>query len=134
MYEVVYDDMKTEDYEDHVERLTTPMITFSGNFGDNVELLAYSNAFGGEAGELQNIVKKIVKKNIIFDMGSDLHKQFKLEAGDALWYLTKVIMLMGYSLEEVMQANIKKLDARKLENDAQKQARSFTVHSSPFEL
>ena len=126
--------MSIPEYEDHVERLTTPMITFSSNFGDNVALLAYSNAFGGEAGELQNIVKKIVKKDVIFDMGSALRTKFKLEAGDALWYLTKVIMLMGYSLEEVMQANIRKLDARKLENDAQKQARSFTVHSSPFEL
>ena len=130
---LAWDGTGTEAYEDHVERLTAPMYKLNNNLSFNIDLLSFSNAFGGEAGELQNIVKKIVKKDAAFTPGSDLRDKFLLEAGDALWYLTKIVMLMGYSLEEVMQANIEKLDARKLNNDAQKQTRSFTVYPSPFE-
>lgn len=133
MDEVGCDSMGTETYEDHVARLTTPMIKLSENIVDNIELLAFSNAFGGEAGELQNIVKKIVKNDVLFSLDSDLPEKFLYEAGDVLWYLTKVIMLMGYSLDEVMQANIDKLDARKLTNDKQKTAQQYSFRTPPFE-
>lgn len=133
MDEVEFDGMGTEAYEDHVARLTTPMIKFSESLVENIELLAYSNAFGGEAGELQNIVKKIVKNDALQNGKSDLFDKFVLEAGDVLWYLTKLVLLMGYSLDDVMQINIGKLDARKLENDTQKSTQQFRVYPSPFE-
>lgn len=133
MDEVDFYSMETRAYEDHVARLTTPMFKLSETIVDNIELLAFSNAFGGEAGELQNIVKKIVKNDVLFSLDSDLPEKFLYEAGDVLWYLTKIIMLMGYSLDEVMQANIEKLDARKLTNDKQKKEQQYSVHTSPFE-
>ena len=88
-----------------------------------VEFLALSNAFGGEAGELQNIVKKIVRQNTFYT-DSDLHHAFVLEAGDALHYLISLIDFAGYSLEYVMNCNMSKLDARKQDqlDEAQKQA------------
>lgn len=35
-----------------------------------------------------------------------------LELGDALWYLTEAAVALGYSLEDVMEMNIKKLRKR----------------------
>lgn len=120
MDEVEFEEMSTEAYEDHVARLTTPMFQLNGNTLHNIEFVAYANAFGGEAGELQNVVKKMVKQDALYGdsfYDSDLPIMFLYEAGDALWYLTKLIMLAGYSLEEVMQANIEKLDARRMLNE-----------------
>ncbi len=77
-----------------------------------IEFLAVSNAFGGEAGELQNIVKKIVLKGVLCK-DHTLHDDFVLEAGDALHYLFSLIDLSGYSVEYIMACNVRKLDARK---------------------
>ena len=79
------------------------------------EFLAVSNAFGGEAGELQNIVKKIIRSGK-FCEPSDLEEKFVHEAGDALHYLISLIQLYGYTVEQVMTENIKKLEARKQAN------------------
>jgi NTP pyrophosphatase (non-canonical NTP hydrolase) len=78
------------------------------------EFLAISNAFGGEAGELQNIVKKIIRGEHFYST-SDLDEMFVLEAGDALHYLVSLITLFGYDVEFIMDANKKKLEARKQE-------------------
>lgn len=83
-----------------------------------LEFLAVSHAFGGEAGELQNVVKKIVKQGVFFEE-SDLHDMFILEAGDALHYLLSLIDLAGYDLEDVMIENMGKLDKRKQAHEAQ---------------
>lgn len=77
-----------------------------------LEFLALSNAFGGEAGELQNVVKKMVRNNL-FLIDSDLQTQFVHEAGDALHYLLSLITIAGYSPAFVMAENVKKLDERK---------------------
>lgn len=78
------------------------------------EFLAISNAFGGEAGELQNVVKKIIKGENFYET-TDLDQMFVHEAGDALHYLVSLITLYGYTVEDVMDANKRKLEARKLE-------------------
>lgn len=83
-----------------------------------LEFLAVANAFGGEAGELQNVVKKIIKANC-FLTDSDLHDKFVLEAGDALHYLLSLIDLAGYNVEYIMSCNVRKLDERKTRNEAQ---------------
>ena len=75
------------------------------------EVLALSNALGGECGELQNVVKKIISRNVFLEP-SDLHEQFVLEAGDTFWYLVRLIQKTGYTVEESMRANIQKLEAK----------------------
>lgn len=77
-----------------------------------MEVLGISNALGGECGELQNIIKKIVKNNAVFHGSDDLREKFVLEAGDVLHYLISLTSLMGYSLEEIMAKNVMKLDER----------------------
>lgn len=93
-----------------------------------LEFLAVANAFGGEAGELQNIVKKIIKADC-FLTNSELHDEFVLEAGDALHYLLSLIDLAGYNVEYIMACNVRKLDERKMRNEAQ--ANETVLSSTP---
>lgn len=67
------------------------------------------NALGlaGEAGE----VADLVKKSVYHQQGLDREKLIK-ELGDVCWYLTAICSGLGITLEEVAQANIKKLQAR----------------------
>lgn len=81
-----------------------------------LEFLAVSNAFGGEAGELQNICKKMIRGGSFEDI-TDLDSEFVLEAGDALHYLVSLIILAGYRPEFVMACNIEKLNERKRLNE-----------------
>lgn len=104
-------------FKDYVCYHRRPMVPSASalpyNKNVHIEALGISNAFGGEAGELQNIVKKLIKNEGIFSGSDDLHEKFVLEAGDALHYLVSLITLLGYSVEQVMAENITKLDARR---------------------
>jgi len=85
------------------------------------DFLALSNALGGEIGELQNVVKKILSKDQFLGaddpIGLALWNKFADEAGDALWYLFRLIDRAGYPIENIMQANIAKLTKRYKEGD-----------------
>jgi hypothetical protein len=87
------------------------------------EFLGVSNAFGGEAGELQNIVKKIIRSGTFYE-DCDLEEEFILEAGDALHYLISLITLFGYDVPFIMGKNIEKLEARKKAHLAQERVRA----------
>tara|TARA_Y100000034_G_C6907745_1_gene421797 strand:- start:2164 stop:2499 length:336 start_codon:yes stop_codon:yes gene_type:complete len=66
----------------------------------------------GEAGEIANKVKKIIrdKSGRIDDKTrSDLSK----ELGDVLWYLSTLASELGIELNDVAEDNIKKLYSRK---------------------
>ncbi|GGM94053.1 hypothetical protein GCM10007092_04190 [Thermus composti] len=66
----------------------------------------------GEAGELANKVKKILR-----DHGGTLPEETRealiLELGDVLWYVAQVATDLGVSLEAVAERNLKKLRSRK---------------------
>jgi NTP pyrophosphatase (non-canonical NTP hydrolase) len=95
---------------------------------NELEFLAISNALGGEMGELQNIVKKIMRSDVYHCGGLDLWNEFILEAGDVLHYYNRLLQNAGYSIEEVINANIHKLEDRKL-NASQ----TNTVSTTPAE-
>jgi NTP pyrophosphatase (non-canonical NTP hydrolase) len=67
------------------------------------------NALGlaGEAGE----VVDLVKKGIYHQQGID-KTAIKKELGDVLWYISALCKQFDFTLEEVMQQNIDKLNAR----------------------
>ena len=67
--------------------------------------------FFGEAGEVANIVKKIIRNSLLGGMPPD-ESAVADELGDALWYLSAIADLFGYSLSEVMLLNLSKLEAR----------------------
>lgn len=83
----------------------------------------------GEVGELSSKVAKMIRKekfeiggksNLRVDIkamnGDDIEtidKELKLEAGDIAWQLAGLCKVLGWSLEDVCQANLDKLASRK---------------------
>lgn len=79
----------------------------------------------GEVGEFASKVAKNIRKGNAYISGSsDLYfndfpelteqeKELMKEAGDILWQLSGLCSVMGWSLEDVGQTNLDKLQARK---------------------
>ena len=88
--------------------------TYKYDFGDG-NLLYLSNGMGGEAGEVQNEVKKLYR---ILNQGKtqdesakeiSLRKEnIKKEIGDVLWYLFAMANEIEVNIEEVIQINMNK--------------------------
>ena len=62
----------------------------------------------GEAGEIANKVKKVMRDNKELDL-----EDIKHELGDVLWYVAGLSTVLGIDLEDVAQANLEKLRSRK---------------------
>ncbi len=79
----------------------------------------------GEVGEFAGRLAKSIRKvesyidadNVYFTNPFDKHRELrddlKAEAGDILWQLSGLCEVMGWSLEDVAQANLEKLASRK---------------------
>ena len=63
----------------------------------------------GEAGEVAEKIKKFIRGDTTF-VESDL----LYELGDVLWYLSNLAFECGYTLQEVAEVNLNKLEARML--------------------
>ncbi len=80
----------------------------------------------GEMGEIASKIGKAIRKEQLVIMHNhlipadassdikdmDLINETKKEAGDVLWQLSGLCSVMGWSLEEVAQQNLEKLDDR----------------------
>lgn len=68
----------------------------------------------GEAGEVADRIKKMLFHGIGFGVKLDFDTTKKLmnEMGDVYWYLELLCNTLGITREEVMQANIDKLNKR----------------------
>lgn len=63
----------------------------------------------GEAGEIAEKVKKSMRGDV-----KEIDKQALLkELGDPLWYLTSLADDLGFTLQDVVDANVEKLQSRK---------------------
>lgn len=71
------------------------------------ELSVYALGLTGEAGEVADLIKKHVGHGHALDGDKLL-----LELGDVLWYIAALANVAGWSLEEVAEANAKKLQKR----------------------
>jgi len=73
-----------------------------------VEAVVYCALGLGEAGEVQGKVKKVLR-----DSGgvitSEAREAILSEAGDVLWYLSRLAKELGSSLDEVAKNNVEKL-------------------------
>lgn len=92
-------------YDEFVDKM---YFSHQDSLRDNINYCAI--AFGGEAGEVLNEVKKEMRP------GAVSRAQLVLgELGDSLYYLTKLAHFFGFSLQEVMDYNVIKLQQRQKE-------------------
>ena len=64
------------------------------------------HGMSSEVGEIHSLHQKIYQGHIL-----DLNHEMK-ELGDLLWFISEMCTARGWSLEDVMKLNIKKLRAR----------------------
>ena len=69
----------------------------------NEKKLYWGNGLAGEAGEVCNEIKKEIRDELNRD------ERVKSEIGDVLFYLTMVAENHGFSLDDAMEEQIKKL-------------------------
>lgn len=72
---------------------------------EDINILYAANCMAGEAGETSDAVKKYLK-------GTGSKEDILLEMGDTLYYMEALAQEMGYTLTDVMDANIVKLNKR----------------------
>ena len=65
----------------------------------------------GEAGEVADKVKKIIRDNN-GEMSKEKAVELAKEAGDVLWYIATLAHDIGFTLEEIGQMNYEKLHSR----------------------
>lgn len=80
------------------------------NTGSFLDLNYCIVALNGEAGEVAEWHKKV---NLRGKPNGLTDNDLKGELGDVLWYLTRIAVLKGWTLDEIMTFNMMKLEARK---------------------
>ena len=79
--------------------------------GANVErLLTGAVGINSEGGEIMEIVKKLIFQGKKWDEETIYH--LKRELGDVMWYLTQCLIALDVSIDEVVEMNVEKLQAR----------------------
>lgn len=66
---------------------------------------------GSEVGELQGILKKVIRDNKGFVSPED-RERLKFELGDVLWYVAMVAYRFHFYLGDIAEANLRKLASR----------------------
>ncbi|MEY4370920.1 MAG: hypothetical protein RIQ48_636 [Pseudomonadota bacterium] len=69
----------------------------------------------GEAGEMANKVKKILRDNA-GELSDEVRKDLIKELGDVMWYCAALATDLGTSLGEICFVNIEKLKSRQERN------------------
>jgi len=79
--------------------------------GINIErLLTGAVGLSAEAGELMEIVKKLIFQGKPVNEETIFH--MKRELGDVMWYVMQVLMALDTPIEEVVAMNVEKLQKR----------------------
>lgn len=114
--------------EDKTNGISTHLKSFQGYHLAAIRTATYPKANGnvydlmypalglvGEAGEVANKIKKILRDNggIITN---DVRMAVLDELGDTLWYINALASDLGSSLEEVAARNVEKLRSRQERN------------------
>jgi len=80
-------------------------------YPQNVKIIYPALGLAGEAGEVANQVKKILRDNA-GSLTEDRRAKIIDELGDVLWYAAALASDLGVSLEEVAAQNLAKLAKR----------------------
>lgn len=87
-------------------------------FPQHMGVLYCTLALNGEAGEVAEKVKKVIRDSES-QFTPDKCKAIANELGDVLWYLANLADQVGYTLEEVAQFNLNKLYSRQVREKLQ---------------
>ena len=74
------------------------------------QLLTASVGMQAESGEFSEVIKKIIFQGKPFTEDERFH--LKRELGDVLWYWVQGCTALGYTPQQVIEENIKKLESR----------------------
>ena len=74
------------------------------------QLLTASIGMQAESGEFSEIIKKIIFQGKEFNQQERFH--LMRELGDVLWYWVQGCKALGYTPQQVMEENIRKLESR----------------------
>jgi len=99
--------MNPTEYIKNAIRTESPQCLFSSMLTPMTRLLHGAMGICTEAGELLDVLKKCLFYNRKID-----HDNVKEELGDVFWYLAIICNQEGWTFEEIMEENIKKLKAR----------------------
>lgn len=102
----------------------TPMMSFDEyqkeamtfvDYGESLQILYPIIGLSGEAGEVADKVKKVIRDNEGI-LSKETSLEIAKEIGDVLWYLAVLSEELGYSLSEIARLNIDKLVSRTARN------------------
>ena len=83
------------------------MRTSRNDISEEDHLMNAMLGLAGETGECCDLVKKN-----FFQDGRDIREKLFDELSDVCWYIAEAATCMGWTLEDIMRHNIKKLEAR----------------------
>lgn len=97
--------MQLDEYQDQVQRTAI----FPDELPEFLETEQVYTVLGqaGESGEIGEKLKKAIREN-----DSSYIEDMRDEVGDVLWYLSQVCEEFGWSLEEIAEDNLTKLQDR----------------------
>lgn len=103
-------DEVTSDASRDAQALSDSLDVIDG-FGVSPErVLTAAIGISAEGGEFAEIVKKCIFQGKPMDEDAQYH--MKRELGDIMWYIAQACIALGISLEDVLDTNIQKLEAR----------------------
>jgi len=95
-------------FDDYQQKALTTVLRTDSDF---LDLLHFILGVNGEAGEIAEKIKKIIRdKN--GKVSAEDKVELAKEIGDVLWYLAVLASQLGVSLDDVAQQNIEKLQSR----------------------
>ena len=100
-------EMTLNEYQDKCNR-QDGSVMYPSHGEKNNESIGYCVlALSGEAGEIANKMKKVLRGDKPVD-----REAFKKELGGVLWYASMLAIELGYTLEEVAQGNLDTINSR----------------------
>jgi len=81
-------------------------------FPDEYKILYPALGLAGEAGEVAELIKKMIRDDN-GELTEIRREKLRKELGDVLWYVAVLSAKAGFSLDEIAVGNIDKLNARK---------------------
>jgi NTP pyrophosphatase (non-canonical NTP hydrolase) len=98
------------DFAEYSRWTDTTAVYPSALTGNIHELMYLALGLGGEAGEIQNKVKKIYRDDA---NSEELRSEIAKEIGDVLWYVARLARSLDVPIEDIVNGNILKLSDRK---------------------